>query len=165
MPDGNSVVVATMDNVAPYAYKLIEYPLTGGAGTVLLSEPNINDFDTGRVPGDRNLLVSFSRVGFSAIGVWDPAVNNYTSYLPAQGSSATWNCPQTRTTLKNAADEGVYTIDVITGAKQVIYKGVQGRFPRYMKCSPGVAASAVTARERGRANRFVHISRPLRRRF
>lgn len=146
MPDGNSIVIATQDSTGPYTYKLIEYPLTGGAGTTLLSEPNINDFDTSRVPGDRSLLVSYSRPGFAAIGVW-----NGTGYvnLPAQGGHVNWNCPQTRSTLK-ASDESVYTFDVHTGAKQVIYKGVQGRWPRYMKCDPISLLNNVRLRPRGR---------------
>ena len=131
MPDGNTLVIATQDSTAPYSYRLVEYPITGGAGTALLSEPNINDFDTSRVPGDRTLLVSYSRPGFTAIGVWNGF--SYVNLRP-QGAHVNWNCAQTRSTLKNFADESVYTFNVSTGSMQLIYKGVQGRWPRYMKC-------------------------------
>lgn len=136
MPDGNSLVIATQDSTAPYSYRLVEYPATGGVGTTLFSAANINDFDTSRVPGDRSVLVSYSNGPVTGIGVWDGAhmVNIPRFGAAVQGAHVNWNCAQTRITLKNFADESVYTMDANSGSKQLIYKGVQGRWPRYMKC-------------------------------
>jgi hypothetical protein len=154
MPDGNSLVIATQDSTAPYSYRLVEYAAAGGAGTTLFTAGNINDFDTSRVPGDRHLLVSYGNGPITGVGVWDGA---HMINLPRQGSAiqgahVNWNCPQTRITLKNFADESVYTMDANSGSKQLIYKGVQGRWPRYMKCD---AVSLMNnARQRGRFRRY-----------
>src|SRR4029078_2164585 len=141
------------DSTAPFAYRLVEYPATGGAGPTLFTAGNINDFDTSRVPGDRSLLVSYSNGPVTGFGVWDGAhmVGIPRQGAAVQGAHVNWNCPQTRITLKNFADEGVYTIDANSGAKQLIYKGVQGRWPRYMKCD--ATQLLINARLRGRYRR------------
>src|SRR4029079_9574702 len=82
MPDGNSLVIATQDSTAPFAYRLVEYLATRGAGTTLFTAGNINDFDTSRVPGDRSLLVSYSNGPVTGIGVWDGA---HMVGIPRQG--------------------------------------------------------------------------------
>jgi Tol biopolymer transport system component len=149
MPDGNSIVIATQDSTSPYAYRLVEYPITGGTGSTLFTAANINDFDTSRVPGDRSVLVSYSNGPVTSIGVWDGAhmINIPRQGAAVQGAHVSWNCAQTRITLKNFADESVYTMDANSGAKQLIYKGVQGRWPRYMKCD--TASLMINARQRG----------------
>lgn len=129
--DGNSILVLSPEP-GP-SISIFQFPATGGPGTLLLTEPNIDSFDTSRIPGDSKLLVSYSRGSALYIGVWDGS-----GYLNtrAVGFQVNWNCAMTKVAYKSAANNGptLYSYDYGTGNSTVLYSGGQGRQPRYMKC-------------------------------
>jgi Tol biopolymer transport system component len=152
MPDGNSIVVHT-DIVAngTATPELIEYPALGGAGTVLLTEPNIDSFDTSRIPGDRNLLVAFSRPDGQSIhiAIYNPDSHAYTTYMHAFGSQVNWNCPMTKFAYHTASNSGppLYTYDYASGSSTVLEN--KGGFARFFKCDLG-SLTANALRMQGR---------------
>lgn len=153
MPDGNSIVVLTTD-ASPSGSALIEFPATGGAGTTLLHDPNmhINDFDTGRVPGDRKLLLSYSLPGTPIlVGTWDGTT--ITNLRANGGYQVDWQCDQTKFAFKNSSnsDGSLYDYVYASGAWELLVSSRQSQAaqPKYVKCEPGTATTSAM-RLRGR---------------
>jgi Tol biopolymer transport system component len=137
MPDGNSVVMRT-DIIAngTDTPELIEYPALGGPGTVLLTGPSIQNFDTSRIPGDRNLLVAYSLPDGQSIhiGIYNPDSHTFTANMRAFGYQVNWNCPMTKFAYHTAANNGapLYTYDYASGSSTVLEN--KGGFARFFKC-------------------------------
>ena len=152
MPDGNSLVVLTTD-ASPSGSALVEFPAAGGSGTVLLhdSSMHINNFDTGRVPGDRKILLSYSLPGTAiTVGVWDGAT---ISNLRANGGyQVNWNCDQSKLAFKNSSnsDGSLYAYVYSSGAWQLLVSSRQSQAaqPRYVKCEPSTLMMNARTRQR-----------------
>lgn len=142
MPDGNSIVIRTEVNGTP-GMELIEYPALGGSGTVLLTEPNIANFDTSRIPGDRNMLVAYSIPDGQSIhmAIYNPNSQTFTSYMRTYGYQVNWNCPMTKFAYHTAANNGapLFTYDYASGNSTVLEN--KGGFARFFKCEPAALAT------------------------
>jgi hypothetical protein len=153
MPDGNSIVVrGDVINGSIATPELIEYPSIGGPGTTLLSGPDLQGFDTSRIPGDRNLLVSYSLPDGQSIhiAIYNPDTQTYTSYMRAYGFQVNWNCSMAKFAYHTAANTGpaLYTYDYASGSSTVLENN--GRNPQYFKCD---AATLMTNASRMRGRR------------
>jgi WD40 repeat protein len=116
-------------------YRVYEVVGSGSTPNLLLTEPNINDFDTART--SHRLLISYGRPTTSGVGLWDPATGSYVpGYDPivTLGSQASLKCDDSAFVYLGGSAKSAYLIkhDLSTDLESTFMKTPGNNMPEWL---------------------------------